>query len=217
PRATSHFLVSAMFRLLPDRSHVRVPAERCTFSYHSSRFLVYSRCSSHRNSTLTNIALFWHKRRSGRGAAMTFEEILDHAIAMLQRRGRVTYNALKLQFQLDDDQLAVLKDELLYAHPQVVDDIGRGLRWTGDTAALPAPAPPFPPQAPQPVSQAEHAPQIAIRGPEPRPSEAERRQLTVMFCDLVGSTPLAEQLDPEDLREVVRAYQAACAKVITRF
>ena len=37
--------------------------------------------------------------------------------------------------------------------------------------------------------------------------EAERRQLTVMFCDLVGSTVLSEQLDPEELREVVRAYQ----------
>src|SRR5262245_58710399 len=37
--------------------------------------------------------------------------------------------------------------------------------------------------------------------------EAERRQLTVMFCDLVGSTALAAQLDPEELREVVRAYQ----------
>ena len=39
---------------------------------------------------------------------MTFEEILDHALAMLQRRGRVTYRALKLQFTLDDDQLEVL-------------------------------------------------------------------------------------------------------------
>src|SRR5262245_37695226 len=64
--------------------------------------------------------------------------ILDHIIALLQRRGRVTYNALKLQFTLDDDQLAVLKDELLYAHPQVVDDAGRGLRWTGDTATTQA-------------------------------------------------------------------------------
>src|SRR5262249_22402702 len=43
---------------------------------------------------------------------------------------------------------------------------------------------------------------------------AERRQLTVMFCDLVGSTALSEQLDPEDLREVVQAYQTACAAVI---
>jgi class 3 adenylate cyclase len=47
--------------------------------------------------------------------------------------------------------------------------------------------------------------------------EAERRQLTVLFCDLVGSTALAGQLDPEDWREVVRAYHTACAEVIGRF
>src|SRR3989449_5271209 len=46
--------------------------------------------------------------------------------------------------------------------------------------------------------------------------EAERRQLTVMFCDLVGSTALAGTLDPEDMREGVRAYQQACAEVINR-
>src|SRR5206468_7070301 len=48
-------------------------------------------------------------------------------------------------------------------------------------------------------------------------SSAERRQLTVLFCDLVGSTPLAEKLDPEELREVVHAYQEICATVIHRF
>jgi class 3 adenylate cyclase/predicted ATPase len=47
--------------------------------------------------------------------------------------------------------------------------------------------------------------------------EAERRHLTVMFCDLAGSTALSTQLDPEDLREVVRQYQAVCAKVIARY
>jgi class 3 adenylate cyclase/predicted ATPase len=46
---------------------------------------------------------------------------------------------------------------------------------------------------------------------------AERRQLTVLFCDLVDSTALASRLDPEDLRDVVRAYQQACATVIQRF
>ena len=51
----------------------------------------------------------------------------------------------------------------------------------------------------------------------PPTPDAERRQLTVLFCDLVDSTTLASQLDPEDLREVVRAYQEACSKVITRF
>jgi hypothetical protein len=59
---------------------------------------------------------------------MDFYAVLDHVVALLQQRGRVTYNALKLQFSLDDEQLAALKDELLYAHPQVVEDAGRGLR-----------------------------------------------------------------------------------------
>ncbi len=47
--------------------------------------------------------------------------------------------------------------------------------------------------------------------------EGERRHLTVMFCDLVGSTALSEQLDPEELREVVQAYHATCAEAITRY
>ncbi len=47
--------------------------------------------------------------------------------------------------------------------------------------------------------------------------QAERRQLTVMFCDLVGSTRLSEQLDPEEWRTIVRAYQETCASVIQRF
>ncbi len=49
------------------------------------------------------------------------------------------------------------------------------------------------------------------------PSAGERRQLTVMFCDLVGSTVLSEQLDPEEYREVVRAYQQTSATIIERF
>ena len=51
----------------------------------------------------------------------------------------------------------------------------------------------------------------------PASSEAERRQLTVMFCDLVGSTELSTRFDPEDLQEVILAYQDACAKVIARY
>ncbi|HEY1432129.1 MAG TPA: AAA family ATPase, partial [Stellaceae bacterium] len=48
-------------------------------------------------------------------------------------------------------------------------------------------------------------------------AEAERRQLTIMFCDLVGSTPLAARLDPEDLRDLIGAYHRAVAEVIGRF
>jgi len=46
---------------------------------------------------------------------------------------------------------------------------------------------------------------------------AERRQLTVMFCDLVGSTPLATRYDPEDLREIVGAYHRCVAETVARF
>src|SRR5215831_4987334 len=47
--------------------------------------------------------------------------------------------------------------------------------------------------------------------------EAERRQLTVMFCDLVGSTPLSARFDPEDLREIIGAYHRCVADTVARF
>ena len=47
--------------------------------------------------------------------------------------------------------------------------------------------------------------------------EAERRQLTLMFCDLVGSTALSARMDPEDLRDVINAYQTACVEVIQTY
>lgn len=57
---------------------------------------------------------------------------------------------------------------------------------------------------------------------EPQPPsssapDAERRQLTVMFCDLQGSTALSQQLDPEELRDVIRGYQEVCAGAVGRF
>ena len=57
----------------------------------------------------------------------------------------------------------------------------------------------------------------AQRKPEAAPRAAERRQLTVLFCDLVGSTELAARLDPEDMGQVLRAYQECCAEVVRRW
>ena len=65
---------------------------------------------------------------------MTFEEMLDQALAMLQRRGRLTYRTLQRQFHLDTDALNDLKDALLYANPEVHDDEGRGLVGTGESS-----------------------------------------------------------------------------------
>jgi class 3 adenylate cyclase len=89
--------------------------------------------------------------------------------------------------------------------------------WTGHvegTTETPAP----PPQAiPAPLIQETASVQPASPVVTSRIPEAERRQLTVMFCDLVDSTKLSSQLDPEEYRDVVHAYQRVCSEVITRF
>jgi hypothetical protein len=63
---------------------------------------------------------------------MTFEEILDQALAMLQRRGRVTYRTLKRQFQLDEDALEDLKAEIIKGQRLAVDENGKC--WCGPEA-----------------------------------------------------------------------------------
>ena len=137
---------------------------------------------------------------------MTFDEILEQVIALLQRQKRVAYGALKRRFDLDDAYLEDLKDELIYARHVAVDEDNRVLVWTDTSSPLPETVP----VSAQPQVPHADAPQVESLS-------AERRQLTVMFCDLADSTALASRLDPEDLREVVRAYQQTCAEVIQRF
>ena len=64
---------------------------------------------------------------------MTFEEMLDQAIALLQRRGRLTYRTLKRQFQLDDAALEDLTVELITGQRLAVDEGGTVLVWSGDS------------------------------------------------------------------------------------
>ena len=73
------------------------------------------------------------------------------------------------------------------------------------------PTPERAPRSDAPKHRAEEIPQSESA------VEGERRHLTVLFCDLVESTTLASQLDPEDLREVVRGYQEAAAEVVDRY
>jgi TOMM system kinase/cyclase fusion protein len=131
--------------------------------------------------------------------------VMDQVIELLRSRRRVSYRALRVQFNLDDEALEALRTELIEVHQVAVDQAGTMLVWTGDGGTLPAP-PRRIPEAQQPQHRT-----------EPSAPDAERRQLTVLFCDLVDSTVLASQLDPEDWREVVRAYQETCAKVIQRY
>src|SRR5712692_2869408 len=107
---------------------------------------------------------------------MTFEEILDQAIAMLQRRGRLTYGALKRQFQLDDAYLEDVKAELIEGQRVAVDEDGRVLVWTGAEVSAP------------PVSNQDRLP-LAYTPPylaekiltSKSTLEGERKQVTVLF------------------------------------
>src|SRR5262249_7358615 len=107
------------------------------------------------------------------------------------------------------------KVELIEAKQLASDENGRILVWAEKAAPT---APPTTAEEGPPGSwPGVQTPQKSSANVAPSVSEAERRQLNVLICDLVDSTVHSGRLDTEDLREVVRAYQETCAKVIARF
>jgi hypothetical protein len=107
---------------------------------------------------------------------MAFDDILAQVMTLLQRQGRVSYRALKMRFDLDDEYLDVLKEELLYVHP-VRDDEGRGLVWTGETASVQAVA--SQPGQPTPPPAAQQQPSLQVTPfPTAHPPEAERSRMS---------------------------------------
>src|SRR5712691_9171136 len=133
---------------------------------------------------------------------MTFEDVLDQAIAMLQRRGRLTYRTLQRQFQLDDAALDDLKDELIYGQRLGVDEEGRVLVWSGATETT-TPAAPAPGGTPAPVPLTYTPPYLAEKILTSRSAlEGERKQVTVLFADLKDSTELIRGLDPEAAQQL---------------
>ena len=137
--------------------------------------------------------------------------VLDQVRALLHKQGRVSYRILQRQFALDDEALEDLKVELIEAEELAIDKDGKVLVWKGhdEKPTSPQTQPPAAPSSQAASSSSPTAPDSA----EPLGSAGERRQLTVMFCDLVGSTALSQQLDPEELHHMVRAYQEACGKI----
>ncbi len=124
---------------------------------------------------------------------MDFDTLLTKVIDLLRREERVSYRALKVRFQIDDDVLEALKDEIIDAKRLAVDENRKLLVWTATAAGAPVTEIPLPAR------------------------REERRQLTVLFCDLVESTALSTRLRAEDYGKVVRAYQATCTEVVHRF
>ena len=130
---------------------------------------------------------------------MTFDEILDQAIALLQRRGRLTYRALQRQFDLDDAYLADLTAEIIQGQRLAVDEDGTVLVWTGDAASAPVAV-----SAPAPASRVSTPAYLAEKILATRAAlEGERKQVTVLFADLKGSTELIAGLDPEEARTLL--------------
>src|SRR5437870_5534178 len=130
---------------------------------------------------------------------MTFDEILARILDLLQRQGRVSYRALKRRFDLDDDYLEDLKAEIIKAQRLAVDEAGEVLVWTGGAEPPQAPESPQerPPLAYTPAHLAEKilTTRHALKG--------ERKQVTVLFADLKGSTELIDGLDPEEARRLL--------------
>src|SRR5262249_50852795 len=128
--------------------------------------------------------------------------------AWLQREGRLRYRSLKREFDLDDQALEDLKEELIEGQRVAIDEEGKVIVWVGDGEATSAPTSPPQPQSQLPVSytpphlaariRAEQA-ALEARGS----SEGERKTITALFADIQDSTALIEALDPEAARRLI--------------
>jgi class 3 adenylate cyclase/predicted ATPase len=125
---------------------------------------------------------------------MSLADSVERARELLRRSGRVSLRLLRRELALDDETLALVAEELTEVQRVAVRQ-GDVLAWSEH------------PQAPSTIEAST----------APAPVDAERRQLTVLFCDLVDSTRLAAGLDAEDWRALVQRYHAAAGEVIARF
>ena len=148
---------------------------------------------------------------------MTFEEILDQAIAMLQRRGRLTYGTLKRQFQLDDAALEDLKNELIEGQRLALDERGNVLVWTGAEIAPPHPTT-FPTSSQDRAPLAYTPSYLAEKILTSRSAlEGERKQVTVLFADLKGSMELLAERDPEEARQLLDPVLQRMMEAVHRY
>jgi class 3 adenylate cyclase/predicted ATPase len=157
---------------------------------------------------------------------MTFDEVLDQVRELVRQRGRVTYRSLKLRYQLDDELLAGITDELIKAERVAADENGEVLVWVGEHGA----------GSTEQRTKREGSPESSVQRPEPERvqspksqvqrqataspatytplhladrirtatvTDGERKTITALFADLKGSTALIEGLDPEEARAII--------------
>jgi class 3 adenylate cyclase/predicted ATPase len=152
---------------------------------------------------------------------LNFARVLKEVLWCLVTEGEISYRRIKLSFGLDDDGIEELRRELITAKRLAADVNGEVLVWAPEgqpsrkesTSRLSEILPPIRSAAPARVlTESISAPALSRELPG-----AERRQLTVMFCDLADSTHLSGQLDPEDMGDVIRAYQELVSEAVRRF
>jgi class 3 adenylate cyclase/tetratricopeptide (TPR) repeat protein len=158
---------------------------------------------------------------------VNFARVLKEVLWCLVTEGSMSYRRIKRGFHLDDDALEDVRRQLISTLRIAADVDGELLVWAPDgraarpePTALPQPLPALrraeKPTAPAAVRDLPVAAPVAPAAVSATP-EAERRQLTVMFCDLVGSTALSTGMDPEDLRDVIASFQSRCSAAIRRY
>ncbi len=158
---------------------------------------------------------------------MKIRTVLKKTVWRLLNEREISYQWLKLEMDLDDAKLEALRHELIQVRRWAVDRDGEFLVWAGSgpNAEPPNHVGTLPPvKLPTSINQAVSASPfetpastVADVSVAPTSNDAERRPLTVMFCDLADSTELSTKLDPEDLQDVIRAYQNICTQLIQEY
>ena len=144
---------------------------------------------------------------------MKFSEVVDQAAALLERKERLSYRALKREFELDDSALEDLKDELIDIQALAADKDGKMLVWVGEARSAKAVI------EPRPESPASYTPKhLAEKILQSRSAlEGERKEVTVLFADVTGSMELAGQLDAEDWHGILDRFFGILTEGVHRF
>ena len=128
--------------------------------------------------------------------------LINMVSGFIEREGRISVRTLREGLAIESGRFEALLLELIQTRPVRATDNGV-LEWVGTTSTYPAKPP---------TVLTDDEPAAPAAG-----TEAQRRQLTVMFCDLADSTALSAELDPEDLRDVISAFQDRCRAAVERF
>jgi class 3 adenylate cyclase len=159
---------------------------------------------------------------------MDYDALVAKVIELLQREKRVPYRVLKRRFELDDDYIEDLKIDLIEAKRLAVDENDRILVWIGEaggpaeaptfssTPATPAPALPATEHEREPLSYTpKHLAEKILTSRSAL--EGERKQVTVLFCDLASSTPIAERIGPEAMHTLLNRFFELALNEVHRY